>query len=265
MKSAKTSGKNGRSKRGLAPSGASPRNYGLPLPGVNDEEFGGSLIVIEGMDGSGRSTQISLLTEWLESEGFAVETMGLRRSGLVAKDIDALLAENTITRMTLTLMYATDFYDQLEHRIIPALRSDFVVLADRYFYTLIARAVARGIERDYLNGLYEMAVRPDLTFWLNVRPEVAFEREFRKSHAISYWESGRDLSLSDDLFQSFILYQAKIKNEFESLSERHGFLALDGEASVVSVNTDLRKRIAAHLGIQRTHYRPSAALAPLWR
>ena len=86
---------------------------------MNDEEFGGSLIVIEGMDGSGRSTQISLLTEWLESEGFAVETMGLRRSGLVAKDIDALLAENTITRMTLTLMYATDFYDQLEHRIIP--------------------------------------------------------------------------------------------------------------------------------------------------
>jgi dTMP kinase len=265
VKSTKTSRKNGRPKKGPSPSGASPRNYGLPLPGVNDEEFGGSLIVIEGMDGSGRSTQISLLTEWLESEGFAVETMGLRRSGLVAKDIDALLAENTITRMTLTLMYATDFYDQLEHRIIPALRSDFVVLADRYFYTLIARAVARGIERDYLNGLYEMAVRPDLTFWLNVRPEVAFEREFRKSHAISYWESGRDLSLSDDLFQSFILYQAKIKKEFESLSEHHGFLAMDGEASVVSVNTDLRKRIAAHLGIQRTHYRPSVALAHLWR
>lgn len=246
-------------------SGSVPRNYGLPLPGVNDEDFGGSLIVIEGMDGSGRSTQISLLTEWLECEGFAVETMGLRRSGLVAKDIDALLAENTITRMTLTLMYATDFYDQLEHRIIPALRSDFVVLADRYFYTLIARAAARGIERDYLHGLYEMAVRPDLTFWLNVRPEIAFEREFRKSHAISYWESGRDLSLSDDLFQSFILYQAKIKKEFEALSERHGFLELDGEASVVSVNNDLRKRIAAHLGIQHTHYRPSTALAPLWR
>ena len=265
MTAAKLNRKNGHSKKGLSPSGGFPRNYGLPLPGVNDEEFGGSLIVIEGMDGSGRSTQISLLTEWLESEGFAVETMGLRRSGLVAKDIDALLAENTITRMTLTLMYATDFYDQLEHRIIPALRSDFVVLADRYFYTLIARAAARGIERDYLHGLYEMAVRPDLTFWLNVRPEVAFEREFRKSHAISYWESGRDLSLSDDLFQSFILYQAKIKREFELLSERHGFLALDGEASVVSVNTDLRKRIAAHLGIQRTHYRPSAELAHLWR
>jgi dTMP kinase len=265
MKSGKTGKKKNGGKLALAPSGASPRNYGLPLPGIADEEFGGSLIVLEGMDGSGRSTQIALLTEWLESEGFAVETMGLRRSGLVAKDIDALLAENTITRMTLTLMYATDFYDQLEHRIIPALRSDFVVLADRYFYTLIARAGARGIERDYLNGLYEMALRPDLTFWLNVRPEIAFEREFRKSHTISYWESGRDLSLSDDLFQSFILYQAKIKKEFESLSDRHGFLPMDGEASVIAVNNELRKRIASHLGITRTHYRPSSALAPLWR
>ena len=252
-----------------APDGTAPpagsRNYGLTLPGVAEVEFGGSLIVIEGMDGSGRSTQISLLTEWLESEGFAVETMGLRRSGLVAKDIDTLMAENTITRMTLTLMYATDFYDQLEHRIIPALRSDFVVLADRYFYTLIARAAARGIQRDYLNGLYEMALKPELTFWLNVRPEAAFEREFRKSHAISYWESGRELSLSNDLFQSFIMYQAKIKKEFESLAERHGFIALDGEASVANVNLELRKRIASHLGIQRTHYRPSSALASLWR
>ena len=245
--------------------GEPPRNYGLSLPGISYEGFGGSLIVIEGMDGSGRSTQIALLTEWLESEGFAVQTMGLRRSGLVAKDIDALLAENAITRMTLTLMYATDFYDQLEHRIIPALRSDFVVLADRYFFSLIARAAVRGIQRDYLQGLYEMALRPDLTFWLTVRPEIAFEREFRKSQAISYWESGRDMYLSNDLFQSFILYQAKIRKEFESLANQHGFLAVDGESSVSEVNAELRHQIAAHLGIQHTHYKPSAALANLWR
>jgi len=213
-----------------------PRNYGLSLPGISYKDFGGSLIVIEGMDGSGRSTQISLLTEWLESEGFAVQTMGLRRSGLVAKDIDALLAENAITRMTLTLMYATDFYDQLEHRIIPALRSDFVVLADRYFFSLIARAAVRGIQRDYLQGLYEMALRPDLTFWLTVRPQIAFEREFRKSQTISYWESGRDMSLSNDLFQSFILYQAQVRKEFEYLAKQHGFLAVNGEASVPKVN-----------------------------
>ena len=240
------------------------RFYGAPLPGVKAEGLGGTLIVLEGTDGSGRSPQLSLLTEWLESQGFAVQTMGLRRSFLVAKDIDTLLAENTITRMTLTLMYATDFFDQLEHRIIPAMRSDFIVLSDRYFYTLIARAAVRGIERGYLRGLYEMALRPDLTFWLNVGPEAAFEREFRKSHAISYWESGRDMSLSNDLFQSFIRYQAKIRSQFEALSKRHKFIEVNGEQSVRAVNDQLRKRIAALLGISGTRYTPSSALAHLW-
>jgi dTMP kinase len=98
-----------------------------------------------------------------------------------------------------------------------------------------------------------------------VRPQVAFEREFRKSHAVSYWESGRDMSLSNDLFQSFILYQAKMKREFEALAETHHFLAIDGEGSVSRVNAELRRKIAAHLGIQRTHYKPPPALASLWR
>jgi dTMP kinase len=241
------------------------RFYGTPMPGVAPEELSGSLIVIEGTDGSGRSTQISLLTEWLESEGFAVQTMGLRRSFLVGEDIDALLAENAVTRMTLALMYGTDFFDQLERRILPALRSGLVVLADRYIFTLIARSAVRGIGRDYLHGLYEMALRPDCTFWLDVRPEVAFDREFKKSHSISYWESGRDLSLSNDLFQSFIRYQSLIRKEFEYLSKRHGFVEIEGERSVAEVNGSLRKRIAQQLGIRGTHYHPSNALAHLWR
>ncbi|MGH9572091.1 MAG: dTMP kinase [Candidatus Acidiferrales bacterium] len=241
------------------------RFYGTPMPGVSPEELSGSLIVIEGTDGSGRSTQISLLTEWLESEGFAVQTMGLRRSFLVGEDIDALLAENAVTRMTLALMYGTDFFDQLERRILPALRSGLIVLADRYIFTLIARSAVRGISRDYLHGLYEMALRPDLTFWLSVRPEIAFDREFKKSHSISYWESGRDLSLSNDLFQSFIRYQSMVQKEFEYLSKRHDFVEIDGERSVAEVNAALRKRIAHQLGIRGTHYHPSNALAHLWR
>jgi dTMP kinase len=256
----KKASKNGHGRTDLA-----ARFYGLPLPGVRTEELSGSLIVVEGTDGSGRSTQISLLTEWLESEGFAVETMGLRRSFLVSQDIDALLAENAVTRLTLALMYSTDFFDQLERRILPALRSGLIVLADRYIFTLIARAAVRGIGRDYLHGIYEIALRPDLTFWLNVRPEVAFDREFKKSQTISYWESGRDMSLSNDLFQSFIRYQSMIEREFEYLSKRHGFLELDGEASVSKVNGLLRKRIASQLGIQNTNYKPSHALAHLWR
>ena len=255
-----------RAKKGRNGSAnGSSRFYGMPLPGVRTEDLSGSLIVVEGTDGSGRSTQISLLTEWLEGEGFAVETMGLRRSFLVGEDIDGLLAENAVTRTTLALMYSTDFFDQLERRILPALRSGLIVLADRYIFTLIARAAVRGIGRDYLHGIYDIALRPDLTFWLNVRPEVAFDREFKKSQTISYWESGRDMSLSNDLFQSFIRYQSMIKREFEYLSKRHGFIELDGEANVSKVNGLLRKRIASQLGIQSTKYEPSHALAHLWR
>jgi dTMP kinase len=239
--------------------------FGEPLVGFDPSEITGSLIVIEGMDGSGRSTQITLLQEWLESEGFAVQTSGLRRSNLVGRDIDELLAKNAATRLTLALMYATDFFDQVEHRILPALRSGTIVLADRFIFTLIARGVVRGINRDYMSGLYAMALRPHLTFWLNVRPETAFGREFKKAQAISYWEAGRDMSLSHDLYWSFIRYQTMIKREFEVMAKKHSFLELDGEASVPAVNKQLRQRIGEQLGIRATKYTPSAALAHLWR
>ncbi len=253
-----------RTEQDAAPQLAAPKNNGRPaaasvdpnqyffgesLVGVRPEELTGTLVVVEGMDGSGRSTQIALLQEWLESEGFPVQTTGLRRSYLVGKDIDDLMAKNAVTRMTL----------------VPALRSGMVVLADRFIYTLIARGSVRGINREYLLGLYAMALRPHLTFWLNVRPETAFAREFKKSQAISYWESGRDMSLSNDLFRSFIRYQAMIKKEFELMAKRHGFLELDGEASVPEVNKLLRQRIGEHLGIRSTKYTPSSALAHLWR
>ena len=239
--------------------------YGEALVGFDPSEITGNLIVIEGMDGSGRSTQIALLQEWLESEGFAVQTSGLRRSNLVGRDIDELLAKNAVTRLTLALMYATDFFDQVEHRVLPALRSGTIVLADRFIFTLVARGVVRGINRDYLNGLYAMALRPHLTFWLNVRPETAFAREFKKAQAISYWEAGRDMSLSHDLYWSFIRYQTMIKREFEVMAKRHSFIELDGEASVSAVNKQLRHRIGEQLGIRATKYTPSAALAHLWR
>ncbi|HEY1925525.1 MAG TPA: dTMP kinase [Candidatus Acidoferrum sp.] len=239
--------------------------FGEPLVGFDPSEITGSLIVIEGMDGSGRSTQIALLQEWLESEGFAVQTSGLRRSNLVGRDIDQLLAKNAVTRLTLSLMYATDFFDQVEHRILPALRAGTVVLADRFIFTLIARGVVRGINRDYISGLYAMALRPHLTFWLNVRPETAFAREFKKAQAISYWEAGRDMSLSHDLYWSFIRYQTMIKREFEVMAKRHNFIELDGEASVSAVNKQLRQRIGERLGIRATKYAPSSALQHLWR
>jgi len=237
----------------------------LHLPAVSREELSGHLIVVEGSDGSGRSTQIALLTEWLESQGFAVQTMGLRRSFLISRDIDELLAQNAVTRYTLAILYATDLYDQLENRIIPALRSGMVVLADRYYFTLIARAVVRGIDREYIHGIYEMALRPDITFFLNVKPEVTFAREFKKSPAISYWEAGRDMNLSSDLYESFIKYQVMVRKEFLYLAKRHNFFTLNGEATIRTVNADLRRQIAAYLGIRSVRYRPSQALIHLWQ
>jgi dTMP kinase len=123
----------------------------------------------------------------------------------------------------------------------------------------------RGINRDYLHGPSAMALRPILTFWLNVTPQVAFAREFKKSHTISDWESGRDMSLSSDLFRSFIRYQSMIKREFEYLARRHQFVELNGEQTVPEVNRLLRRQIASHLHVRRTSYRPSHALAHLWR
>src|SRR5258708_17141281 len=128
-------------------------------------------------------------------------------------------------------MCGTDFFDQMEHRILPALRSGTIVLADRFIFTLIARGVVRGINRDYMSGLYAMALRPHLTFWLNVRPETAFGRELKKAQAISYWEAGRDMSLSHDLYCSFIRYTTMIKRDFEAMPKKRSFLELHAEAN----------------------------------
>ena len=164
------------------------RFYGHGIPGVQLDDLVGKLIAVEGADGSGRSTQIARLVVWLETTGHGTVQVGLKRSTLVSEELERAQEGNILSRTTLSLFYATDFFDQLERRLLPALRSGLIVLADRYIFTLIARAAVRGISRDYLHGIYEMALRPDLTFWLNVRPEVAFDREFRKSQTISYFE-----------------------------------------------------------------------------
>lgn len=252
---------------------APARANGLPAPIPPAEPLGlpfdpavlpGYLIVIEGPDGSGRSTQIALLTEWIESSGFAVQTIGLRRSHLLAKNIDVVMAKNQVGPMALALMYATDLYDQLENVMMPALRAGHVVLADRYAYTLMARAAVRGIDRDYLRRLYSRTLRPHLTFWLNPSPEVAFQREFRKSNEVSFWESGRDLHLSNDLFESFVKYQILMRDEFAALSEAEGFVELAGAGSIREINLEIRKRVARLLRIRTVQFKPSQALMPLW-
>ena len=159
------------------------RTYGTRLPGLTDESLGGKLIVIEGADGSGRTTEVALLKEWLEVEGHAVVDTGLRRSTLVAEEIDAAKQGHTLGATTMALLYAVDFADQLENKIVPALAAGSTVLADRYIYTLMARAVVRGASRDWASRLYRFALRPDLVVFLEARPEILLHRATRRGRS----------------------------------------------------------------------------------
>lgn len=221
--------------------------YGYGLPGINPEKLIGTLIVIEGADGSGRSTQISKLVGWLECSGHATVQVGLKRSTLVSEELNKAQEGNILSRTTLSLFYATDFADQLENVIVPALKSGFVVLADRYIYTLMARDMVRGMDEDWLRNLYGIAIVPDAVFYLNVSPEVLVQRNFAKKYSLDYWESGMDLGLSRDMFNSFLMYQKMVQDSFKRLQEIYEFTVVDGNRSVEEINAELRKRIEAVL------------------
>src|SRR2546423_7066734 len=187
----------------VVPPRSDRRFYGHGVPRVDLEQLAGKLIVVEGADGSGRSTQIAMLVEWLEGSGHATVQVGLKRSTLVSEELDRAQQGNILSRTTLSLFYATDFADQLENIILPALKSGFIVLADRYIYTLMARDMVRGMDETWLKNLYGMAVEPDAVFYLNVPPEELVQRNFAKNLSLDYWESGMDIGLSRDMFDSF--------------------------------------------------------------
>lgn len=218
--------------------------FGFPPPKVNREDLKGKLIVIEGPDSSGRTTQIQLLSKWLEVKGYAVVQTGLKRSFLVAEELEQALRGNVLSPRTLTLFYATDFYDQLENIIIPALKAGFIVLADRYIYTLMARAIIRGAERDWIEAIYEMAVVPDLVLYLSVTPSVLVERTFEAHRELDYWESGMDLGYSKDWFTSFMKYQRRMRLEFRKLEKKYNFVVINANRGPKFVDRDLKAKIS---------------------
>lgn len=220
------------------------RFYGHGVPGVAAEDLGGRLIVIEGADGSGRSTQIARLVDWLEGTGHATSQVGLKRSDLISDDLDQAKHRNTLSRTTISLFYATDFADQLDNVILPGLRAGYIVLADRYIYTLMARDLVRGMSRDWLRNLYGMAVVPDAVFYLQVSPENLIERNFAKDFSLDYWESGMDLGFSRDLFDSFIEYQRRLVATFRELQADYNFTIIDGDRPVADVQAELRAGVA---------------------
>src|SRR5215470_848157 len=157
------------------------RFYGHGIPKVDLERLAGKLIVVEGADGSGRSTQIAKLVQWLEGCGHATVQVGLKRSTLVSEELDQAQEGNILSRTTLGLFYATDFADQLENIILPALKAGFIVLADRYIYTLMARDMARGMDEAWLKNLYGIALEPDAVFYLEVDAEELVQRNLSKN------------------------------------------------------------------------------------
>ena len=221
--------------------------YGQGIPGVRLEELTGRLIVVVGADGSGRSTQIAELVQWLETSGRPTVQVGLKRSTLVSAELEKAQEGNVLSRTTLGLFYATDFADQLENIMLPALKAGFIVLADRYIYTLMARDLVRGMDEKWLKNLYGIALEPDAVFYLSVEPEELVQRNLAKSATLDYWESGMDLGLSRDVFDSFLTYQSAMQSAFKTMQKTYGFDIVDANRSVSAVNKELRKKISAVL------------------
>jgi len=229
--------------RVIVPRPTPKRFYGHGIPGVEVRRLSGKLIVVEGADGSGRSTQIARLVGWLEGRGHATVQVGLKRSTLVSEELARAQQGNVLCRTTLSLFYATDFADQFENVILPALKSGFMVLADRYIYTLMARDLVRGIDEVWLRNLYSIALVPDAVFYLQVSAEELIQRNFAKSHTLDYWESGMDLGLSRDMFDSFVKFQRLMVERFQYLQSSYGFTIVDGDRAADVVNRELQHKI----------------------
>jgi dTMP kinase len=169
---------------------------------------------------------------------------------LVAEELEQAKQGNSLARTTMSLFYATDFADQLENKVIPALRAGYIVLADRYIYTLMARDLVRGADWQWLLSLYGMALVPDAVFYLLVSPQILVERNFQKKATINYWESGMDLGLSPDTFESFIRYQRSIQLQFRRLHKHYGFRVIDGNRSATATQRELQTEVTKLLSIK---------------
>jgi dTMP kinase len=221
--------------------------YGTSLAGMRVSDLAGKLIVIEGTDGAGRTTQINRLKPWLEDLGHAVLDTGMTRSVLAGDGIRRAKEGNNLGRVTQTLFYATDFVDRLENEIVPALRAGFIVLTDRYIYSLMARANVRGMDPGWVRSIFRIALKPDAIFYLRLGldqliPRVVFSRGF------DYWESGMDLFPGHDMYESFCNYQSALLAEFDRLSAEYHFETIDAAQGEENVFVQLKDRVLRVLG-----------------
>jgi dTMP kinase len=219
--------------------------YSEPLPGVDCADLKGKLIVIEGPDAVGRSTQVARLRQWLEEEGHAVLDSGMARSALAGKGIQEAKKGNTLGPITMTLFYTTDFADRLENEIIPALRAGFVVLIDRYIFSIMARAIARGEDRRWIEQVAGFALAPHAVYYLRAGVPDLVKRVVQGRGAFDYWESGMDLRFGPDMYESFLRYQSRLIKALDSMAEPYGFVTIDASKPSGVIFEELRRRITA--------------------
>jgi len=208
----------------------------------------GKLIIVEGIDGSGKSTQLSLLSQWIRSQGVAVAFSEWNSSPLVRKTTRRGKKKEMFTVTTFSLIHATDFADRLERSILPMLKAGAVVCADRYAYTAFARDVVRGVSRRWVRNLYQFAVRPNLAFYFRVPLEVALGRILGGRNAIKYYEAGMDLGLSRNVEESFRLFQGRILEEYEAMAPEMGFHVIDATGSIEEQQRQMRKIVMEEIG-----------------
>lgn len=225
--------------------------YGEGIPGVRLDDLSGWLIVIEGTDGVGRTTHVNRLRAHLERLGYAVAETGLTRSDLASFGIRRAKLGNTLGSNAFNLFYATDFADRIERQIVPALRSGFVMLTDRYIYSLIARAIVRGADPDWIKQVYSFALKPDATFYLRIDAQHLVPRVLADGASFDYWESGMDMPMGEDLYDSFINYQSRLIQELDGLSRDYHFHTIDALRKVDDISAELCKQVSSLLAEKR--------------
>ncbi|MCZ2076349.1 MAG: thymidylate kinase [Bryobacteraceae bacterium] len=218
----------------------------MPLFAAN--RYKGKLIVVEGIDGSGKSTQISLLSQWLRSKGIAVAFSEWNSSPLVRETTRRGKKKEMFTPSTFSLIHATDFADRLERYIVPLMKAGAVVCADRYAYTAFGRDVVRGVSRSWVRNLYRFAVRPNVAFYFRVPLDVALGRILGGRDAIKYYEAGMDLGLSRDIEESFRIFQGRIIDEYEAMIPEMGFHVIDATGSIEDQQEQMRQIVIAEFG-----------------
>ena len=210
--------------------------------------YPGKLIVVEGIDGSGKSTQISLLSHWLRSQGYAVAFSEWNSSSLVRETTRRGKKKEMLTPTTFSLLHATDFADRLESYIVPLVKAGAIVCADRYAYTAFARDVARGVGRRWVRNLYRFAIHPSLAFYFRVPLDVALGRILGGRDALKYYEAGMDLGLARDVEESFRIFQGRILDEYDAMAKEVGFHIIDATQSIEAQQIRMREIVMNEIG-----------------